>query len=82
MGNIAVGIGTSGVQRSADEVHAMSLANLNREYAAITTAENLLSMAVNSYVNPPPAFAARFTRAARLISSGSHTTAGPLSSPS
>lgn len=47
MGCIADGIGTSGVQRSADAVDAMSLANLNREYATITTAENLLSMAVN-----------------------------------
>jgi nicotinamidase-related amidase len=32
----------AGVQRSADEVHAMSLANLNGEYATITSTQALL----------------------------------------
>ena len=33
----------AGVQRSADEVHAMSLANLNGEYATITTTARALA---------------------------------------
>jgi nicotinamidase-related amidase len=33
----------AGVPRSADEVHAMSLANLNREYATITDTGRLLN---------------------------------------
>lgn len=37
----------AGVQRSADEVHAMSLANLDREYATITTSDELLLMAAS-----------------------------------
>jgi hypothetical protein len=36
----------AGTPRSADEVHAMSLANLDREYAAITdTASALAALA-------------------------------------
>ena len=35
----------AGVQRSADEVHAMSLANLDGEYATIKTARALLEQA-------------------------------------
>jgi nicotinamidase-related amidase len=34
----------AGVHRSADEVHAMSLANLDREYATIATTAELLRM--------------------------------------
>jgi nicotinamidase-related amidase len=38
----------AGVHRSADEVHAMSLANLNREYATITDTRSLLSCTASS----------------------------------
>jgi nicotinamidase-related amidase len=38
----------AGVQRSADEVHAMSLANLEGEYAAIRDAQTVLEQAVLS----------------------------------
>jgi nicotinamidase-related amidase len=37
----------AGVHRSADEVHAMSLANLDGEYATITTSDQLLLMAAS-----------------------------------
>jgi hypothetical protein len=32
----------SGIKRTADEVHAMALANLDGEYATITTTERVL----------------------------------------
>lgn len=34
----------TGMERSADEVHAMSLANLDGEYATVITTENALSL--------------------------------------
>jgi nicotinamidase-related amidase len=38
----------NGVRRSADEVHAMSLANLQDEYAAIMTTQEILSALASS----------------------------------